>query len=117
MQWLLLISIGVFAGIMSGLLGIGGGTILVPLFIYGLKMDIHMAIGTSLAVIIPTALVGALTHSYSGQVDWKVGAIVAVLCVLGSFAGVKLNVMIPSAVLQKIFAVFLMCISIQLFFK
>jgi uncharacterized protein len=116
MNILILILLGIIAGVFSGLLGIGGGTVLVPLFLYFLKMDMHTAVGTSLAVIIPTAVVGSLTHSLAGQVDWKVGGIVALLCVLGSFAGVKLNVMLPSIVIQKVFAVFLFFISIQLFF-
>lgn len=116
MNWTWVILLGVAAGVLSGLLGIGGGTILVPLFMYFLKMDIHVATGTSLAVIIPTAVIGAWAHSRVGQVDWKVCVIVAVLAALGSYAGVKLNVMLPSDILQKIFAVFLLFIAVQLFF-
>jgi len=116
MNFPLVIMFGVLAGILSGLLGIGGGTILVPIFIYLLKMDVHTAIGTSLAVIVPTAIVGSITHGFHGQVDWKMALIVAVLCVIGSFVGVKLNTMLPSGVLQKVFAVFLVIIAAQLFF-
>jgi len=116
MKIVLIILMGVFAGISSGLLGVGGGTVLVPIFIYLLKMDIHVATGTSLAVIIPTALMGALTHSAQGQVNWKVALVIAVLCVIGSFIGVKLNATLPSYILQKVFAVFLFFIAIQLFF-
>ncbi len=117
MNWGLILGIGLLAGILSGLFGVGGGTVLVPLFLYLLKMDIHVATGTSLAVIIPTALFGALNHANSGQVNWKIAAVVAVFCVLGSFIGVRMNVALPSYVLQKVFSVFLLVISIQLFFK
>ena len=116
MNWIAVIFIGVAAGILSGLFGIGGGTVLVPLFIYIMKMDIHTATGTSLAVIIPTTIIGALSHHFAGQVDWKAALIVAVLAAIGVYAGVRLNVMLPAHVLQKVFAVFLFFISIQLFF-
>ena len=111
-----IITLGVAAGVLSGLLGIGGGTVLVPLLIYFLKMDIHVATGTSLAVIIPTAVIGAWTHSFHKQVDWKIAIIVAILAALGSYAGVKLNVMLPAAIVQKVFAIFLFFIALQLFF-
>ncbi len=116
MSWILVIFFGVFAGVLSGLFGIGGGTVLVPLFIYIMKMDIHTATGTSLAVIIPTTLIGTLVHHFSGQVDWKAAVIVAVLAAVGVYAGVKLNVMLPHLVLQRMFAVFLVIIAVQLFF-
>lgn len=116
MNWVAVILLGIIAGVLSGLLGIGGGTVLVPLFLYILKMDIHVATGTSLAVIIPTALIGTWAHFRAGQVDWKVALVVAILAALGSYAGVKLNVMLPSLVVQRIFAVFLFFVAFQLFF-
>ena len=116
MNWIGVILLGIIAGILSGLLGIGGGTILVPLFIYVLKMDIHVATGTSLAVIIPTTIIGTWAHHSAGQVDWKVAVIVALLAAIGVYAGVKLNVILPAHVLQRIFAVFLFFVSLQLFF-
>ncbi|MBI4971955.1 MAG: sulfite exporter TauE/SafE family protein [Candidatus Omnitrophica bacterium] len=116
MKWIAIILIGVAAGVLSGLLGIGGGTVLVPLFLYIMKMDIHTATGTSLAVIIPTTIIGALSHHFAGQVDWKAALIVAILAAIGVYAGVKLNVMMPPQMLQKVFAVFLFFIAVQLFF-
>ena len=116
MNWIAIITLGVIAGMLSGLLGIGGGTVLVPLFLYILKMDIHAATGTSLAVIIPTAVIGTWAHFQAGQVDWKIALVVAILAAVGSYAGVRLNVMLPSLVVQRIFAVFLFCVAFQLFF-
>lgn len=116
MNWGAIILLGIAAGILSGLFGVGGGTILVPLFIYVLKMDIHTATGTSLAVIVPTAIIGVLSQHLAGNVNWKIVVLIALLSVIGVFVGVKLNAMLPSSVLQKMFAVFLFCIAIQLFF-
>ncbi|MBI4397574.1 MAG: sulfite exporter TauE/SafE family protein [Candidatus Omnitrophica bacterium] len=116
MNIFLIIFFGIAAGVLSGLLGIGGGTVLVPLFLYVMKMDIHTATGTSLAVIIPTTIIGALAHHSAGQVDWKAALIIAILSALGVYAGVKLNVMLPQLVLQRVFAVFLFLIAVQLFF-
>ena len=70
-QYLLIILGGLFAGFASGLLGIGGGVLLVPLLLYGFKLDIHQAIGTSLAIIIPTAIFGSLVHFHYGNVSFK----------------------------------------------
>lgn len=116
MNWVVVIFLGIVAGILSGLFGVGGGTILVPLFIYVLKMDIHTATGTSLAVIVPTAIIGVISQHLAGNVHWKTVLLITVLSVIGVFVGVKLNAVIPSSVLQKMFAVFLFAIAIQLFF-
>ncbi len=116
MHWVIASILGIIAGVLSGLFGVGGGTVLVPLFLYVLKMDIHTATGTSLAVIIPTAIFGTLFQGSAGQVNWKIAVIVGVLAVLGSYAGVKLNVLLPPQHLQKLFAIFLFIIAIQLFF-
>ena len=116
MKWLAIILLGISAGVLSGLLGIGGGTILVPLFIYVMKMDVHTATGTSLAVIIPTAIIGVVGHHFAGQIDWKAAVIVALLAAIGVYAGVKLNAMMPEQVLQRVFAVFLFFVAVQLFF-
>ena len=116
MHWVIVGLLGIVAGVLSGLFGVGGGTVLVPLFLYILKMDIHTATGTSLAVIIPTAIFGTLFQSSAGQVNWKIAIVVGVLACAGSYIGVKLNVVLPPQNLQKIFAVFLFIIAIQLFF-
>ena len=84
---LILIIIGVCAGIISGLLGLGGGVFLVPALLLFLDMSIHKAIGISLAVIVPTALSGALKHYHLGNVDLRVAALVAVGGIVGGFLG------------------------------
>lgn len=108
---------GLAAGLLSGLLGVGGGVILVPIFVYVFKMDIHSAIGTSLAVIVPTALMGALKHYKEGAFDFRLCLWVAVFSILGAWLGAYISLGTAAPVLKKGFALFLFVLSIYIFFK
>lgn len=110
-------AISLFAGILSGLLGIGGGLILVPLFHYVLKMDMHLAIGTSLAIIVPTALVGTFRHATGDFVNWRIFIFSVVFAVLGGFIGAGISMNLDVVVLRKIFAIFLILIAVKMFFQ
>ena len=117
MMWAAIAMVGTVAGVMSSLLGIGGGLIIVPALVYFFKMPIHYAVGTSLAVIIPTSLVGTWRHALVGNVDWKTAALIALFSAVGSYVGVALAVRVPEGPLKKIFAVFLVCVAVKLFFE
>lgn len=108
---------GVIAGLLSGLLGVGGGVVLVPIFVYLFKMDIHLAVGTSLAVIVPTAIMGALKHFGRGYVDVKVFLIVSLFAVIGAFWGAAFSLGMAAPVLKKTFAAFLFVLSIYMYFR
>ena len=110
-------SICFLAGITSGLLGVGGGLVLVPLFYYLLKMNMHLAIGTSLAIIVPTALVSALKHASEHYVDWRVVVFAAVFSIVGSFLGASISLGLDVGLLKKIFAVFLVLIALKMFLQ
>ncbi len=114
---ILTIVIGFFAGMIGGLLGVGGGLVLVPLFHYLLKMDMHVAIGTSLAVIVPTALFGTLPNIASGNVQWRIFIIAAACTIVGSYLGAKISMNIDVSLLKKVFAVFLVLVAIRMFLK
>lgn len=109
--------IGFLAGLMGGLLGVGGGLVLVPLFHYILKMDMHMAIGTSLAVIVPTALVASIPNTLSNQINWKMFVFATVFSIVGSFLGAKASINMDVTLIKKIFAIFLLIVAIRMFFK
>lgn len=117
--WVVLLVIGVsfFGGIMSALLGIGGGLIFVPLFHYLLKMNMHQAIGTSLAIIVPTALIGAAKHGMHDFVNWKVLLFAVIFSVVGGYVGAHISVGLDASLLKKIFAVFLFAVAIHMFFS
>ena len=109
--------ISLLAGALSGLLGIGGGLILVPLFHYLLKMDIHLAIGTSLAIIVPTALVGTARHVAHQYVDWKILVLAGIFSVLGALIGAGISVNLDATLLRKIFGAFLFFIALKMLFQ
>lgn len=111
-----LVIVGVVAGVLSGLLGIGGGVILVPALLLLVRLTIHEAIGVSLAVIVPTALAGVLRHYCAGNVDLKLAALVAVGGIVGGLIGASLANYLPAQTLKKIFAVFLIIIGLNILF-
>jgi len=115
-QFIFIIIGGFIAGFASGILGIGGGVLLVPLLIYGFKLEVHQAIGTSLAVIIPTALFGSLVHYYHGNVMIRFVFSLFIFTIIGSILGSHFASLLPAATLKKIFAVFLGGIAIKMFF-
>ncbi|SEQ05599.1 sulfite exporter TauE/SafE family protein [Flavobacterium urocaniciphilum] len=109
---MMLILIGLLAGILSGLVGVGGGIIMVPLLVLFFSLSQHEAQGTSLAVLsIPVTALAAFTYYKEGQLNIKFALIIAVFFIVGSFFGSKLAIGIDQKVLKKIFAVVLIIIA------
>lgn len=102
-------------GIVSGVVGIGGGTLLVPLFIYVYKMNMYQAVGTSLAVIAPAAFIGAWSHYMKGNVQIAPVVWVILGSAIGMFWGGQIISFIPQVFLKRAFAVFLIIVAIKLF--
>jgi len=100
--------VGLFAGGISGLLGVGGGLIMVPAVVFLLGLDQKMAQGISLLVIIPVALSGALIHSTKGNIDLRQGKWLAVGGIAGGVLGGNLACRFPSGVLQLLFGSFML---------
>ena len=109
-----LIGIGILAGLLSGLFGIGGGTLIVPALVLWLGMSQRLAAGTSVAAILPTAVVGAVTYGVAGNVDWIAGASLAVGIIIGAQVGSYLLARLRIAVLQWSFILFLAVIIVNL---
>ena len=86
METILLVVVGIVAGTLSPIAGVGGGVVIVPALHYFFHVDLKTAIGTSLAVIVPTAIVGVWRRP-AEQIDWKVGAIVAAGAIGGAWLG------------------------------
>ncbi len=109
--------VGLVGGIASGLFGVGGGVIMVPAMVLLLSppiRDIKQAIGTSLAVIIPTALVGSWKHFTHGNVDWRVALALAPTAIVGSYLGVWLTTMLRADQLKQAFGGFLVLVGLRL---
>lgn len=108
---LMLILIGLLAGMLSGLVGIGGGIIMVPLLLL-LGFSQHQAQGTSLAVlVVPVTAVAVYNYYKEGFIDWKFAAIIAVFFVVGGYFGSKLAISIDQKMLKKIFGIVLLLVA------
>lgn len=114
MQYLIAALIGLVGGVTSGLFGVGGGIVMVPAMVYLMQTNIKTAIGTSLVVIIPTALTGAFKHQQLGNIDWKVAALLVPTAILGGFAGAVLTKHLPADVLKKCFGGFMILAGCRL---
>jgi uncharacterized membrane protein YfcA len=112
---ILQIAAGFAVGWLSALLGIGGGVILIPLMIYFFKVPIQQAVGTSLAVIIPTALVGAWKHYNLNHLNIKLAVLLAVGAVIGAYIGALSVNLISPVLLRKFFAVLLVITAVRMF--
>jgi uncharacterized protein len=107
--------IGLCAGVFSGLLGIGGGTIVVPALVYFFGMTQHKAQGTILAAFLPpVALLAFLKYYQSGNVDLKVALILACGLFVGSYFGAGMSLGISEWMLKRVFGVFLLFVAAQL---
>jgi uncharacterized membrane protein YfcA len=109
------IVIGLLAGLLSGLFGVGGGTVIVPLLVLLLRFDQRLAAGTSLAAIVPTATVGVISYAVHGSVAWIPAIILAAGAVVGAQIGTRLLPRISQTALRWGFVAFLVVVIIMLF--
>lgn len=109
-----LAAVGVLSGLMSGLFGVGGGVITVPLLVLWLSYDQRVATGTSLAVIVVAALVGSLTQNAYGNVDFGNAALVGIPALAGVLFGTWLQQRIATRWIGLAFSVLLVATAIQL---
>lgn len=109
-----IISCGFIAGIFSGLLGIGGGIILIPLMVTYLGVSQHMAHGTSLATIIPTALTASLVYGFTNSINFSPALPLAIGSIIGASLGSRWMKSIPPKQLKQLFGVFLIIIGIRM---
>ena len=113
-----LIIIGFFSGMLSGLLGVGGGIIIVPCLVFFLAFNQKMAQGTSLALLtIPVVILGMLQYYKEGYVDFRVVVFLAIGFIVGAFFGGKIAISISEELLRKIFSVVLLIVALKLFFS
>jgi uncharacterized protein len=114
---LLIVLIGLAAGILSGLVGVGGGIIIVPALIFLLGFGMHQAMGTSLGILLlPAGILGVLNYYRKGYVDVKVVVILFVGFLVGNYVGSKISLGLSETVLKKIFAMVLVLIAGKMLF-
>ena len=114
---LILILLGVAAGVLSGLVGVGGGIIIVPALVYFLSFSQKSAQGTSLGLLLlPVGILGLIEYYKEGHVDLKIVLILAIGFLAGSYFGSKIALNLPQGTLKKIFAVVLILVGVKMLF-
>ena len=114
----LLILIGMSAGLLSGIVGVGGGIIIIPLLMLLIGLDQHQAQGTSLAVMLPPiGILAAINYHKAGFIDWKYAMIIATAFIVGGYFGSRWAVTVDSRMLKKIFGVIMLIGGLKLIFR
>lgn len=108
----IILGTGFLVGIMSGFLGIGGGSVLVPIMALIWKIEQHVAIATSLAVILPTALVGSVMYQHHGNFDLLLAIKITLGSILGAYIGSTIACRLPAATLRILFGGLLIVLGI-----
>jgi hypothetical protein len=109
--------LGLVAGVISGLIGIGGGVILVPALIFLFGFSQHMAQGTTLALLVPPiGLLAAWTYYRHGYVNTEVAALICLGFFFGGLIGAKIATDLPNIFLERLFGVLLLLIALKMIF-
>jgi uncharacterized membrane protein YfcA len=112
---LALVVVGLIAGFLSGILGVGGGVVMVPLMILLLGFSQHQAQGTSLAVLaVPVTLAAAYNYYQDGSLNWKYALVMASMFVIGGYLGSKLAISLDEKLLKRIFGVVLVILGLRM---
>ena len=115
MTWILLIAIGLGAGVVSGLFGVGGAIVIIPALVLLLKFSQHTANGTSLAaLLLPVGLLGALEYYRRGEVNVPYAIVIGLGLAIGALGGAKLAGIVPDLWLRRAFGVLLVIMATRL---
>lgn len=113
----ILLSVGLAAGFLSGLVGIGGGIIIVPVLVYFLGFSQHQAQGTTLFMfLLPIGIFGVLNYHKQGYVDYKTALIICSTFIFGSYFGSKFAISIDQKTIKQIFGVIIILLGCKMLF-
>ena len=113
--FIILIIIGLLAGVLSGLVGVGGGILMIPLLIIFLGLTQHEAQGTALfAMLPPIGILAAINYYKEGFVKWEYAIVIAFTFVIGGYLGSKLSLSLPPQMVRRIFGVIMLLGAIKL---
>ncbi len=112
-----LLAIGLIAGVMSSMVGIGGGVVIVPSLVIIFAMSQKLAQGTSLVMLLPPIGILAVINYYkAGYVDFKIAGVLCIAFIVGSYLGSKVALNLQESTLKRIFGVFLMILAVKYLF-
>jgi uncharacterized membrane protein YfcA len=116
--FLVLIFIGLLAGLLSGLVGVGGGILMIPLLIIFLGLTQHEAQGTALfAMLPPIGILAAMNYYKEGFVKWEYAAVIALTFVVGGYFGSKISLSLSPETVRRVFGVVMLIGAIKLIFS
>ena len=112
---LILVIIGVSAGILSGFVGVGGGVIIVPALVFFLGLTQHQAQGTSLFILLlPVGILAVMNYAETANINWSYGLVIALAFVIGGYVGSKLSLKLSPAYVKFVFGIIMAVVSIKL---
>lgn len=112
---IILLCVGLMAGMLSGLVGVGGGIIIVPALVYFMGMSQHEAQGTSLSVLLlPVGVFAVYNYYKAGYVDMQATLIIASTFIIGGFIGSKIAISFDQNIIKKVFGVFLLLVAFKM---
>ncbi len=115
MTLIILISIGLAAGVLGGMVGLGGGIIIIPALIMLLGLGQKEAQGTSVAIMLPPiGILAVLNYYKAGYVNVKFALVIALAFILGGWFGSKIAIAMPDVIMKKVFAVIMIVIAIKM---
>jgi uncharacterized membrane protein YfcA len=118
MEWMLYLGIGLVAGVLSGLFGIGGGVLIVPALIFVARMPPQTATGTSLAaLLLPVGLLGAWQYWRTGHLNVEAGLLLALGIFIGAGLGARGALLLTPTALRRSFAVFMALVAVRMWFE
>ncbi len=114
---IVIILTGLAAGMLGGMVGVGGGIIIVPCLVYFLAFSQHQAQGTSLALMLfPVGVLGVINYYKRGYVDFRYAGILAIGFIIGSYVGSKFSLSLPEQNVKKIFAIIMIVVAVKMLF-
>lgn len=117
-QLLVLVLVGLFAGALSGFVGVGGGIIIVPAMIYFMNMNQMQAQGVSLALLmLPVGILGVMNYYKAGHIQFNYVLVIAVGFVLGNYFGSKYAMRVPEHKIKFVFALLMLYVAVQMLWK
>lgn len=117
LTFVLLVVIGLLAGLFSGLVGLGGGIIIIPALVFLLGMNQHTAQGTSIALMLPPiGLLAAINYYKTGAINITYAIIIASAFFIGGYFGSKIAISLPEAIVRKVFAAFMILMGLKMLF-
>lgn len=112
---IILLTIGVFAGLLSGFVGVGGGVVIVPALVFFLGLTQHQAQGTSLFILVlPVGILAVMNYSKTSNINWSYGTIIALAFIIGGYLGSKLSLKLSPSIVKLAFGIFMAFVSIKL---